>query len=183
MKRPAPNVIAAIVISAAIAILAGWALFAYNRSLKVAVVGDVAPNIKTTTITFQMFQLQSLRGEPVFLNYFTPWCIPCQQETPDIIKFAKQYGNRIHMVMIDRGDSPNMIRDYIQKYHLPSNIAVLQDGDNNWSAPFGVTGQPETFFIRSDGIIASHLIGPLTEQQMVQYGIAAGMSVTKGDKK
>lgn len=183
MKKLPGNVIAAIILLIVFSALGTWLVIAYNRSLKVAAVGDLAPDIQTPTVTFQSFDLNSLRGEPVFLNYFTPWCVPCQQETPDIIQFAKQYGNRIHLVMIDRGDPVNMIRDYINKYHLPADITVLQDPNNDWSQPFGVTGQPETFFIRSNGIIASHLIGPLTEAQMIQYAKAAGMSTNTEVKK
>lgn len=183
MKKLPGNVIAAIVIGIVGSVLGTWLVIAYIRNHKVAVVGDPAPDIQTTTVSFQSFELKSLRGEPVFLNYFTPWCQPCIEETPDIIQFAKQYGNRIHMVMIDRGDGLGLIREYINKYHLPTDITVLQDPNNDWSQPFGVTGQPETFFIRSNGIIASHLIGPLTETQMIQYAKAAGMSSNTEAKK
>lgn len=138
-------------------------------------VGQAAPNIQTATVGGQTFSLNSIQGEPVMLDFFTPWCPPCIQETPDLVSFAKQYGAHIHVVLIDRGDETNLVRNYVRKYAIPDNVTVLLDAKNYWSAPYGVTGQPETFFITASGTVIRHTVGPLTEAQMVLYAKGAGM--------
>ncbi|QQE78456.1 TlpA disulfide reductase family protein [Alicyclobacillus sp. SO9] len=128
--------------------------------------GQTVPNVRTTTVAGTSFELDSLRGEPVFLNFFAPWCPPCIEETPDLITFAKKHGEKVHVVMVDRGDSKALVVQYIKKYHLPDSITVLLDPNNSWTPVFGITGQPETLFITSHGKLVKHVIGPLTLQQM-----------------
>ncbi|WP_206915824.1 TlpA family protein disulfide reductase [Alicyclobacillus suci] len=144
----------------------------YNTPVKL---GGLAPNIQENTVSGQSFSLESLRGKPVLLNFFTPWCQPCIEETPDLIAFAKEYGNDIHVVMIDRGDGPVMVQQYVSQYHVPDSITVLLSPYDKWSSRYGVTGQPETFFITANGKVVSHLIGPLTESQMLSDAKAAGL--------
>lgn len=140
-------------------------------------IGGIAPDIKTTTVSGQSFTLDTLRGKPILLNFFTPWCPPCIKETPDLISFSNQYGNQIHVVMIDRGDGTVLVKQYVKKYHLPKAITVLLSPYDNWSPRYGVTGQPETFFITANGIVKYHLIGPLTKSQMIGYAKAVGLHI------
>ena len=175
MKTQKRQILLASVIGAVLLLLMGWITVRYIIHSKVAKVGDVAPNIQTTTVSGQPFALNSLRGETVFLNFFTPWCPPCIQETPDLISFAKQYGAKVHVVLIDRGDGSLLVSNYVKQYHLSTSITVLLNTQDVWSQPYGVTGQPETFLIRPNGTIAYHLIGPLTEPQMVRLAQLSGM--------
>lgn len=164
-----------IVIAVIVSAILGYYIWQYAKYTTPAKIGGMAPDIQATTVNGQSFELKNLQGEPVFLNFFTPWCQPCIQETPDIRSLAKKYGNQIHVVMIDRGDGTGLVQDYIRQYQIPSSITVLLSLNDHWSPPYGVTGQPETFLIDSNGRIVQHLIGPLTEQQMVQYAKQAGM--------
>ncbi|MCL6442117.1 MAG: TlpA family protein disulfide reductase [Alicyclobacillus sp.] len=167
----------AIIFSVAAVILCGLIVLIvrYIQFTTPVKIGGIAPNIQENTVSGQPFTLASLRGKPVLLNFFTPWCQPCIKETPDLIAFAKKYGSDIHVVMIDRGDGPVMVQQYVSQYHVPGSITVLLSPYDKWSSRYGVTGQPETFFITADGKVVSHLIGPLTERQMVSYAKAAGL--------
>lgn len=176
MKRPTNRVMAAIVMGLLLALGGAWLMGLYVRNTQVATVGDIAPNIVTSTVSARPFQLDSLRGEPTLLNFFTTWCPPCIQETPGLILFANRYGSRIHIVMIDRGDTAQTVQHFVQKYQIPPNVAILLDVNDKWSHPFGVSGQPETFFISASGQIKSHELGPLTPTQMVAFAQRAGMT-------
>lgn len=169
------QLIITIAIVAGLVLIFSWIVAKYIQSQKVAGVGDQAPDIKTTTVSSTAFTLSSFQGEPIFIDYFAPWCQPCIQETPDLVQLADQYGNRIHIVMMDRGDGAPYVRSYVRRYKLPSSITVLLDPNNHWSQVFGVTGQPETILVNGNGKIVSHLIGPLSLQQMVSAAKRAGM--------
>ncbi len=149
----------------------------YTNTMTPVEVGGLAPDIQTKELSGESFSLQSLRGKPVLLNFFTPWCQPCIEETPDLKAFAEKYRNDIHVVMIDRGDGVGLVERYVTQYRLPASVVVLLDENDKWSGPYGVTGQPETFFITAGGKVVSHLLGPLTESQMLTYAKAAGMNV------
>jgi cytochrome c biogenesis protein CcmG, thiol:disulfide interchange protein DsbE len=159
-------------------VLLGYLLWIYGKHYTPAKIGDVAPNIDAVATTGQPFSLDNLRGEPVLLDFFTPWCAPCIAETPDLIAFAKQYGQKVHVVLIDRGDGEGFVRQYVEKYHTPTDMTVLFNPNDNWSTQYGVTGQPETFFISADGKIVLHTVGPLSQVQMTNDAKAAGMPAT-----
>ncbi|GGI96658.1 hypothetical protein GCM10010885_02950 [Alicyclobacillus cellulosilyticus] len=91
--------------------------------------------------------------------------------------FAEKYRDDIHVVMLDRGDGPALVELFVSHFRVPDNVVVLFDEKNRWSPPYGVTGQPETFFITANGKVVRHVVGPLTASQMVSYAKAAGMKV------
>jgi cytochrome c biogenesis protein CcmG/thiol:disulfide interchange protein DsbE len=161
-------------VSAFIVIVMGWGLLRYAEAtrVKVAQLGSIAPNILATAVTGQSFQLTTLRGKPVLLNFFTPWCPPCVEEMPALAKFAVQHASTVQVVMIDRADDPALVRAFVQKNHIPHNITVLLSPRDEWSEPYGVTGQPETFWIGPQGKIQKHVLGPLTNAQLNSLGMS-----------
>ncbi|MBI2324509.1 MAG: TlpA family protein disulfide reductase, partial [Chloroflexi bacterium] len=47
-------------------------------------VGTVAPDLVGTTIDGARVGLADLRGRPVWLTFFSSWCVRCRAENPDI---------------------------------------------------------------------------------------------------
>lgn len=94
--------------------------------------------------------LAQLRGKVVMVNVFAGWCVACQQEVP-IIKHAQQllaqHGGEV--VGVTYQDSTGDAQSYMQKYGL--HFPVLLDPGDNFVAPYGVTGVPETFIIGRNG--------------------------------
>ncbi len=50
----------------------------------------------------------------------------------------------------------------------------MRDPDNSTAREWGVTGLPETFFIRRDGRVVGHVIGVVSSQQL-EEGIRAAV--------
>jgi thiol-disulfide isomerase/thioredoxin len=58
-------------------------------------VGMTAPNAQFTTVTGEKFDLASLRGQVVVINFWATWCGPCRQELPMLDAYyrtQKQHG-------------------------------------------------------------------------------------------
>ena len=53
----------------------------------------VAPAIVGTTLDGKPFDLDGLRGEWVVVNFFATWCVPCQQEHPDLVSFSQRHAD------------------------------------------------------------------------------------------
>lgn len=54
---------------------------------------DPAPHVAGTLLTGQHFDLSSLRGHVVVVNYWASWCNPCAAEAPDMEKVYRQTRN------------------------------------------------------------------------------------------
>jgi thiol-disulfide isomerase/thioredoxin len=58
-------------------------------------VGAIAPDARFETVTGQKFDLASLRGQVVIINFWATWCVPCRQELPLLDAYyraQKDYG-------------------------------------------------------------------------------------------
>src|SRR5438309_1654765 len=68
----------------------------------VAHVGQPAPNWTEPIVPAGTLTLSSLRGKPVYLNFFASWCPPCNDEAPGINELQKQFAARgLRVVGID----------------------------------------------------------------------------------
>lgn len=141
-----------------VALVGVMALLTWAIGLRrhIAKVGDALPAISLPQLSGDNLDLTALQGKPVILNFFTTWCKPCQEEAPVLQNLAAQGIGKYTVVMIDRGDSANQVAEFVQRYHL-SSVRVLRDIDDTWAAKLLVTGQPETFYIDSNGVIRKHI--------------------------
>jgi cytochrome c biogenesis protein CcmG/thiol:disulfide interchange protein DsbE len=98
--------------------------------------------------------ISELRGRVVMVNVFAGWCVACQVEVP-IIKHAQQvlarHGGEV--VGVTYQDSSGDARSYMRRYGL--RYPVLLDPADNFVAPYGVTGVPETFIIDRHGRVVA----------------------------
>src|SRR5690242_11577756 len=71
--------------------------------------------------------LSDHRGKVVLLNYFATWCGPCREETPELVKIAKDYAGRVEMVAVglDQGDDrAKLLGDFGREYGMTYPILL-----------------------------------------------------------
>ncbi|MFZ5609237.1 MAG: DsbE family thiol:disulfide interchange protein [Pseudomonadota bacterium] len=97
-------------------------------------------------------------GEPVLLNIFASWCVPCRVEHPVLEDLARQPGVTIHA--LNYKDSADNARRFLDSLGNPFT-RIGADEAGRVAIDFGVYGVPETYIIRGDGRIAYRHVGPL----------------------
>lgn len=143
-----------------IALLGAVALFAAQPSPWEieGLIGKKAPDFTLKDINNKPFNLSSLRGKVVILNFWATWCPPCRAEMPSLNNLYREFRNKgLEVVAISTDRYSSIIKDYISKN--PIDFTVLIDTDNKVSRQFKVFSIPTTFLIDRNGIIIERYLG------------------------
>ncbi len=96
-------------------------------------------------------------GQPILLNFFASWCIPCVEEAPVLAELR----NALPIWGIAYEDHPDDAAGFVKRTGNPyARLGADHSGDV--AIDWGVTGVPESFLIDARGTIAWHYSGPLT---------------------
>lgn len=123
-------------------------------------VGQPAPEFTLPTTDGKTLTLASLRGKPVYLNFYATWCPPCNEEAPAIGKFSEKYKPRgLTVVGINELENPQKAKEFLDKHHL-SYTAVV-DSDGKAGKEYGALGLPVHIFINRAGTVSSFRYGEM----------------------
>ena len=123
---------------------------------------DPVPVFSVRTNDGNSLSKDDLAGRAVIVNFWNSWCIPCQQEEPELQQFYERHADdpEFLMVGIVRDDTAKAVREYVSQHDIKWTIGF--DPDAKAALAFGTRGQPETFAISPDGVIVGYQIGPST---------------------
>lgn len=108
--------------------------------------------------------LSDLRGTPVVINFWASWCGPCEDEAPLFKRAHETYGDRIAFLGVDIKDARTDALEFVSRHGL--EYPSVRDETREIYAAYGLTGQPETFFVDAEGILVEHVAGPVDEAQL-----------------
>ena len=109
--------------------------------------------------TGSKFSLSSLKGKPVYLNFFASWCAPCNEEAPSVVSLAKKYHAKgLVVVGVDEQESADKAKGFADKYKMTYPI-VLDDGP--MGKDYGVLALPVHVFIDRNGKISTYRLGEM----------------------
>lgn len=160
MKRTRNWIVAAIVL-----VLLGGAVYQHGAAKRNAVPVDGAPK---PGFAAPSLQLQSLDGsrewaiggqrdKPLLLNYWASWCLPCQEELPDLQSLYEQYGDQLDIYGVNATfhDEPELAQKKVQQFGL--KFPILTDPDAVGLDLYKVAALPMTFLIDKNGKIVEVL--------------------------
>ncbi|MGZ3503097.1 MAG: TlpA family protein disulfide reductase [Vulcanimicrobiaceae bacterium] len=124
-----------------------------------AKVGAPAPDWRMPTSAGGTLALASLKGKPIYLNFFATWCPPCNEEAPAVNNLQKKYAARgLTVIGVDELEGPKKAEEFRKKYSLvyPALVdsGVLQ-------GQYAVNGLPVHVFISRDGIVKQIRVGEM----------------------
>ena len=125
----------------------------------------------------QQHTLSDYKGKVVFLNFWTTWCPPCQNEMPDIQRLYEDYGlNQEDLVVLGVANPRSEENPYNQDVSEEEVEAfltergytypVVMDTTGEVFQGYGVTSFPTTFMIDRDGNVFGYITGMLTRSMM-----------------
>jgi cytochrome c biogenesis protein CcmG/thiol:disulfide interchange protein DsbE len=128
--------------------------------------GDPVPEFSVRTLDGQTVTDTNVAGRTVIVNFWNTWCIPCQEELPALREFYAAHAADPDFVMIGivRDDEKSAVTSYVDGEDMGWTIAL--DPGAAASLAFGTRGQPETFAISPEGVIAAAQIGPASVRDL-----------------
>lgn len=136
--------------------------------------GFTAPDFTLELLDGGEITLSELRGKPVVINFWTTWCGPCREEMPAIEKVYRSYKD-LGLVVIGLNltsqDTEEAVVAFVQEFGLTFPIAL----DRNASASYRyqLMGLPTTYFIDSQGVIQSVVVGGPMSEALIQSKVEA----------
>ncbi len=124
--------------------------------------GDAAPVFVGLLLDGGSLSSEDLKGKPVVLNFWASWCGPCEDEAPLLDAAHEEFGERVAFVGINIRDARSDAASFADRYDL--DYPHVRDESLAIYDEFGLTGQPETFFIDQEGVVVEHVRGPLLEE-------------------
>ncbi len=115
-----------------------------------------------TTLDGAAFDLASLAGRPVVINFWGPSCVPCREEFPLLeTKLAQHAADGLAVVGVLTDDPVEPARDFVRDYG--GDWPTVVDPDKQVKGAYRVAGRPQTYFVDRTGVIRSIQVGELTD--------------------
>ncbi len=123
-----------------------------------------APDFSVTDKDGNTVSLSNFFGKPIVVNFWATWCSPCKMEMPHFEDAYFAYGEDIHFLMVNVGDS----RDDAYKFGEKNNYTFPIYHDSNYSASmaYSVTSIPATLFINKNGELVHTQIGTMNKMML-----------------
>ena len=134
-----------------------------------------APAFDLPTLDGTRITDADLQGKWTVINFWNTWCVPCQQELPELKKFVKAHAGD------DTVQTVGIVRD--PRSRRPSSRSTRRR--RGWTGPSRSipaarprstrdTGRPETFLVAPNGEVLVYFYGPVTQRVLDQALAAAG---------
>lgn len=132
-------------------------------------VGRPAPNFDLETLYGGSVRLSSLRGRPVFLNFWATWCEPCTRELPAFMAFmAEQPEGGPIILAVNAGEPAARIEAFLTEQGV-GGIPILLDPDFRTNTAYRADRIPMTYVIDAAGVVRDRHVGELTLNDLRAY--------------
>jgi cytochrome c biogenesis protein CcmG, thiol:disulfide interchange protein DsbE len=125
-------------------------------------IGKAAPALAGTTLDGAPFDLASLKGSPVIVNFWSSWCGPCRDEFPLLGAAATRHAaDGLVVVGALFKDDADPARTFVAQQG--ATWRTVTDPDRAIGSAWKVLAPPQTFFVDREGIIREVQVGQIRD--------------------
>jgi len=132
-----------------------------------AFVGQPAPPISAATLDRGRFELASLAGDVVLLDFWASWCGSCLRSKPGMKSIGEDFANEAFTMVSVSLDNEDH-RASVERLVVSSGIDAINimDSENRISTNFRVVVQPTFVLIDADGVVRHVQTGSLVDERL-----------------
>jgi cytochrome c-type biogenesis protein CcmF len=126
--------------------------------------GDEAPGFTLPLLDGSQLAFADLEGQITVLNFWAPWCGPCEEELPYFQSIWEENQRRVIFVGVTFPEDEDETLEMVNRLGVSYPIGL--DVDGRLSEAYGITGVPETFIVDEEGRVAHVHVGPVEEETL-----------------
>jgi cytochrome c biogenesis protein CcmG, thiol:disulfide interchange protein DsbE len=125
--------------------------------------GQTAPDFTLTMLTGSELTLKELRGKPVLLEFWAPWCPGCLHNIPPLKELYARYGEAVAFVAPSSETGRQTVGKFIADHAIPYPVGF---SNRRLLADYRISGIPVTILIDGEGVVRYHHTGQLSAARL-----------------
>jgi peroxiredoxin len=126
-----------------------------------------------TDLQGKTWELKSLHGKVVLVNFWATWCPPCRKEMPDLEALYRRFNDQGLVILAISDEEQGKVSPFIADYKI--TYPVLLDPGRKVNEVFQVDGLPKTLVYDREGKLVAQSIDMRTQTQFLQMLGLAGL--------
>jgi len=116
------------------------------------------PPLALKDLDGKTWELSTLQGRAVLLNFWATWCDPCREEMPSLQALAQRHeGEGLLVLMVNYRESAGSIKRFLER--VPLSMPVLLDSDGAAARAWTSRVFPTTVMIDRSGRPRHQVVG------------------------
>jgi thiol-disulfide isomerase/thioredoxin len=151
-----------LLIEVSLFIAAFMAISAYQARTLLPTDHEPAPSLQATTLQGEVFDLEDLKGKPILIYFFAPWCPYCSASADNIVRLRRWRSEEELAIVIVALDwqERRQILEYANKHELNAPVVM---GDSTIAADWKVHGFPTYYVLDSEHEVVRRDFGYSTQ--------------------
>jgi thiol-disulfide isomerase/thioredoxin len=114
---------------------------------------------------------KQLNGKIVLINFWAPWCKPCEKEMPSFVKLQEKYKDDFVIlgVLFDKKSTKKEIDDFLKRFKVNFPVTIGEENFRLAKEIDDVKMIPESFLYTKDGIFIKKFIGEISESKLEEH--------------
>lgn len=130
---------------------------------KASAVGCPCPRVAGTDAEGNAFDIKSLRGKYVIIDFWGTWCGACLDGMPDMKVLHDANSDKLEIVGLARDKDEEVWKKCIAKYGMNWPNLLIGTGEDDFAAKFNVQGYPTKILLDPQGTIIYRITGESEE--------------------